>query len=124
MVCTLASAPGEVVEVARILRPVSEVPSIDSPATLTDWHFPWPAFDADWSRAALLVVDMQNYGCNPDVGLGEMLSRFHPETARYYLPRLTETVIPNVERLVAAFRGPAGRSSSRATDRCSPTGGT
>lgn len=81
---------------------------IDSPVTLAGWHFPWPAFEVDWGRAALLVVDMQNYGCNPEVGIGQMLSHHHPETARYYVPRLTEIVIPNVERLVAAFRK-AGR---------------
>jgi nicotinamidase-related amidase len=71
---------------------------------LEDWHFPWPAVEANWERAALLVVDMQNYGCNPDAGLGPMLRERHPRTAEYYLPRLTTTVIPNVTRLVAAFR--------------------
>ena len=77
---------------------------IDSPTTLPGWPFPWPAFDVDWQRAALLVVDMQNYGCNAEAGLGAMLSLHHPETAGYYLSRLTETVLPNAERLVAAFR--------------------
>jgi nicotinamidase-related amidase len=87
---------------------VTELPPIDSPASLDEWHFPWPAFEVDWRRAALLVVDMQNYGCNPDVGLGPMLLQRYPRTASYYLPRLAEVVIPNVERLVAAFRS-AGR---------------
>lgn len=81
-----------------------ELPPIDSPRTFEEWHFPWPAGEVDWERAALLVVDMQNYGCNPDVGLGQMLKERHPRTASYYLPRLTETVIPNVNRLVSAFR--------------------
>lgn len=85
-----------------------ELPPIDSPATLGDWHFPWPTFDVDWPRAALLVIDMQNYGCNPEAGIGSMLLQRYPATARYYLPRLSETVIPNAERLVAAFRA-AGR---------------
>ena len=107
MRCTLAFAP---VACRGRAYPadVSELPPIDSPATLAAWHFPWPAFEVDWSRAALLVVDMQNYGCNPDAGIGPMLSQRYPDTARYYLPRLAETVIPNVERLVAAFRR-AGR---------------
>ena len=83
---------------------MSELRPIDSPVTLPDWHFPWPAGEVDWERSALLVIDMQNYGCNPDVGLGPMLTERHPRTASYYLPRLTETVIPNVARLVAAFR--------------------
>ncbi|MFN0154772.1 MAG: cysteine hydrolase family protein [Gaiella sp.] len=83
---------------------MSELPPIDSPLTLEDWHFPWPAGEVDLRRAALLVIDMQNYGCNPAVGLGPMLAEHHPRTAAYYLPRLTETVIPNVTRLVSAFR--------------------
>jgi nicotinamidase-related amidase len=69
---------------------------------------PWPQFEVDWTRAALLVVDMQNYGCNPDVGLMQMLSERYPEIARYYLPRVTETAVPNTRRLLEAFRA-AGR---------------
>ena len=42
---------------------------------------PWPRFEVDWKRAALVVVDMQNYGCNPEAGLGPMLSERHPEIA-------------------------------------------
>jgi nicotinamidase-related amidase len=94
--------------VTGIFRAVTEPLPIDSPSTLEDWPFPWPGFEVNWERAALLVVDMQNYACNPDVGLGRMLSQRHPQTARYYLERLAEIVIPNVERLVVAFRG-AGR---------------
>jgi nicotinamidase-related amidase len=81
---------------------------IDSPETLPSWHFPWPAFAADWSRSALLVIDMQNYCCNPDAGLGPMLREHHPETASYCSRRLAETTIPATSRLLAAFRA-AGR---------------
>ncbi len=87
---------------------VVEPAPIDSPETLPGWHFPWPAFEVDWKRAALLVVDLQNYGCNRHAGIGKLIDRQHPEIAGYYLPRLEQTVIPNVERLLAAFRG-AGR---------------
>ncbi len=83
---------------------MSELPPIDSPVTLDAWHFPWPAFEVDWSRAALLVIDVQNYGCNPDAGIGLMLTQRYPETAQYYLERLTQTVIPNIGRLVPALR--------------------
>jgi nicotinamidase-related amidase len=85
---------------------VSE-PPIDSPETLPDWVFPWPRLEADWSRAALLVVDMQNYCCNPGAGLGPMLAQRHPDVAAYTTSRL-ETVIPAASRLVEAFRR-AGR---------------
>jgi nicotinamidase-related amidase len=81
---------------------------IDSPETLPGWHMPWPAFQVDWDRAALLVIDVQNYGCSADAGLGPMLRERHPEIAGYYLPRVTETVVPNVARLLEAFRA-AGR---------------
>ncbi len=83
---------------------MGEPMSIDSPETLPGWHFPWPAFDVDWSRAALLVVDLQNYGCNRHAGIGQLIERDYPEIADYYLPRLEQTVIPNVERLLTVFR--------------------
>jgi nicotinamidase-related amidase len=87
---------------------VGDPPPIDSPDTLPWWQFPWPAFDVDWQRSALLVVDMQNYGCNPRAGLGPMLAERHPETSAYVVERLTNVVVPNAERLVGAFRS-AGR---------------
>jgi nicotinamidase-related amidase len=65
---------------------------------------PWPHFDVDWKRAALVAIDLQNYGCNPDVGLARMLSERYPEIARYYLPRITETTVPNARRLLEGFR--------------------
>ena len=65
---------------------------------------PWPQFGVDWKRAALVVVDMQNYGCNADVGLPQMLSERYPEIARYYLRRVTQTAVPNARRLLEGFR--------------------
>jgi biuret amidohydrolase len=82
---------------------------IDSPETFAGWHFPWPAFEVDWQRAALVLIDLQNYGCNPAAGLGPMLTERFPEIARYYLPRVTETVVPNARRLLDGFRA-AGRA--------------
>ncbi len=87
---------------------MTDFPPIDSPETFPGWHCPWPAFEVDWERAALVVIDMQNYGCNPDVGLMAMLSERYPEIARYYLPRVAETVVPNTRRLLDGFRA-AGR---------------
>ena len=83
---------------------MSELPPIDSPETFAGWHMPWPQFEVDWTRAALLVIDMQNYGCSPEAGLGPMLSARHPEIAGYYLPRVTNTVVPNAQRLLEGFR--------------------
>ena len=78
-------------------------PPIDSPETLPDWVFPWPRLEPDWTRAALLVVDMQNYCCNPGAGLGPMLAERHPDVAAYTASRL-EILIPTAARLIAAFR--------------------
>lgn len=80
-------------------------PPIDSPATLPGWHMPWPDFAIDWRRAALVVIDMQNYGCDPQRGVAAMLALRYPEIADYYVPRLVDTVIPNARRLLDAFRG-------------------
>ena len=35
---------------------VSDLPPIDSPETFADWHMPWPRFEVDWKRAALVVI--------------------------------------------------------------------
>jgi biuret amidohydrolase len=77
---------------------------IDSPQTLPNWIMPWPEFGLDWSRAALIVVDYQNYACNPNCGLAGMIAQRHPEVAEYYLARLSGVAIPNTLRLVRAFR--------------------
>ena len=84
---------------------MSELPPVDSPETFAGWHMPWPRFEVDWNRAALLLIDMQNYGCSSEAGLGPMLSERYPEIANYYLQRVTETVVPNARRLLEAFRG-------------------
>jgi nicotinamidase-related amidase len=78
--------------------------AIDSPETFPDWHMPWPDFPVDWRSTALVVVDMQNYGCNPTVGVAKMLTQKYPAIADYYIERLVRTVIPNAQRLLAAFR--------------------
>ncbi len=86
-------------------RPADGVPPpIDAPVTLPDWPMPWPELELDWSRAALLVIDVQNYGCNREVGLGQLLAERHPELAEVYLSRLELAVIPHVVDLVGAFR--------------------
>ena len=83
---------------------MSDPPNIDSPETFAGWPMPWPQFEVEWGRAALVVVDMQNYGCNPDVGLMRMVSQRYPEIAAYYAPRLTQTAVPNARRLLEGFR--------------------
>lgn len=76
---------------------------IDSPDSFPDWIMPWPAFEVDWARAALLVVDYQNYSSNPDCGVAAMLVERHPKVAEYYVPRIRHT-IANTQRLLQSFR--------------------
>ncbi len=83
---------------------MTDLPPIDSPETLPGWHMPWPEFRIDWGRSALLLIDLQNYGCNPAVGVAAMLAGRYPEIARYYIPRLTDVVVPNARRLLSAYR--------------------
>lgn len=84
------------------------MPEIDSPANLPGWPMPWPSFGVDWERAGLLLVDLQNYACNPAMGVARMLAERYPTIASYYLPRLAGVVVPAARRLLDAFRA-AGR---------------
>jgi biuret amidohydrolase len=77
---------------------------VDSPETLAEWVFPWPHFAVDWRSAALVVIDVQNYGCNPDTGILELLTETQPAVAAYYGGRVQTTLVPNARRLVDAFR--------------------
>jgi biuret amidohydrolase len=82
--------------------------SIDSPATLPEWVLPWPEFEVDWRRAALAVIDVQNYSSNARVGIAQMLFEKRPRVAQYYDSMVLRTMVPNIERLIAKFRA-AGR---------------
>jgi nicotinamidase-related amidase len=77
---------------------------IDSPQSLPNWVLPWPTFQVDWRRAALLVIDYQNYSSNPETGTAKMLLEKMPTVAAYYVPRITEVTLPNTRRLLEAFR--------------------
>ena len=65
---------------------------IDSPESFPGWIMPWPSFHVDWSQAALLIVDMQNYSSNPSCGIGRMLAERYPDVADYYLPRIRHSI--------------------------------
>ncbi|MCH2210549.1 MAG: cysteine hydrolase [Fuerstiella sp.] len=75
----------------------------DSPDSLRDWIMPWPAFDVDWDRAGLIIIDYQNYGASSDCGLIPMLVQQHPDVAEYYVPRIRHS-ISNAQRLLNEFR--------------------
>jgi nicotinamidase-related amidase len=71
---------------------------------LTGWVLPWPRVEPNWSRSALLVIDVQNYSSNPSVGIAERLVAEGSPFAAYYVKRLTTVMIPNIRRLLDAFR--------------------
>jgi nicotinamidase-related amidase len=77
--------------------------TIDSPQTFPGWFMPWPAFEVNWNRAGLLVIDFQNYSSNPECGVARMLREQHPSVAEYYLPRL-DLALRNTQRLLESFR--------------------
>lgn len=56
------------------------------------------------SNTALLVIDMQYYDAHPDYGIvSQLKSREGEPAVQYYIDRLG-TIIPNVQRLLIAFR--------------------
>ena len=76
---------------------------VDSPDSFPEWFMPWPAFDIDWSRAGLVIIDYQNYGCNPNCGVAQMLAEQFRDVAEYYVPRIRATVA-NAAKVLDAFR--------------------
>jgi biuret amidohydrolase len=50
------------------------------------------------------VVDLQNYDAHPDHGLGPILRDLDADAAAYFYARVAEVVVPNVRRLLHAFR--------------------
>jgi biuret amidohydrolase len=74
------------------------------------------------TRQALVVVDMQEYFCQPGHALARFLATAgQPGAADWYWDRLETTVVPNISRLLAEFRARADlvlftEFGSRATD--------
>lgn len=69
---------------------------------LREWPLPLPRFSLELERTALLVVDMQVGSADPNVGASRYAN--HPGVAEYRTERMA-VIIPNIERLVRAFRG-------------------
>ncbi len=63
-----------------------------------------PTLALDERRTALLIVDMQNYGANPDSDQGRLMLERTPDQARAYFAQLDEVVIPNQARLLDFWR--------------------
>ncbi|OBA71013.1 hypothetical protein A5641_11385 [Mycobacterium sp. 1554424.7] len=56
-------------------------------------------------RPALVVVDMQRYFCEPDSALARFVGLGVADGGSWYFDLLRRVVVPNICRLLAAFRG-------------------
>lgn len=66
----------------------------------------FPGFDFPVTlQAALLVIDMQPCGVGAQAGLIQAIERTAPGYTRYLVDRIRREVVPNLQRLGAAFRG-------------------
>jgi len=66
----------------------------------------FPGFDFPiTAHAALLVIDMQPCGVGAEIGLIQAIERTAPGYTRYFADRIQQVVVPNLQRLGAAFRG-------------------
>lgn len=68
-----------------------------------------PPFVLDAGRTALIVVDMQNTTAARGYGVERLFQREHGPYGAYYFERIERVVIPNVARLLDAFRQTGGR---------------
>ncbi|MBI2318280.1 MAG: cysteine hydrolase [Betaproteobacteria bacterium] len=60
--------------------------------------------DFDPRNAALMVIDMQKGGCDPNFGRGRALKEKAPEAYEQWYGLLERTVVPNIKRLQGFFR--------------------
>jgi nicotinamidase-related amidase len=68
-------------------------------------HPVWAAdFELDIERTALVIVDMQNVTTCVGYSGHRFLSTGYPEVAAAYFRRVDDVVLPNIERLLTAFR--------------------
>ena len=71
---------------------------------LEDWPRALPAFTLAPTQTALLVIDVQRYCADPSIGLAAEIAAHHSTYASYAFPRLSQTVLPNIARLLGLFR--------------------
>ncbi len=63
----------------------------------------------DFSRAALVIIDMQYATGSPDGALGRKLKAEGSEVLELRFGRITRVVVPNIQRLLKAFRAKNGQ---------------
>ncbi len=68
------------------------------------WPFEPVQFSFEPAHAALVVIDMQYFDAHPDYGLAPAIKAMGFQNGSYYFERLSQTVVPNIQRLLTAFR--------------------
>jgi len=58
----------------------------------------------DPASTALLVIDMQRYFVRPDCALGRFLGQMDPQETKRYIRQVRDVVVPNIAKLLEAFR--------------------
>ncbi len=82
-------------------------PVTDDRQGLKSWQYicEIPEFPLDWANSALIVIDLHNYQVSTEHGLFKrLLDAGLGDDCAYALERLHNTLVPNVQRLLAAFR--------------------
>jgi biuret amidohydrolase len=77
-----------------------------NPDPRAGWQWPplVPDFPLDPEGTALVVVDMQAFTCDRELGWGPVLRAHYPPLYAHYYDRLEGVVLPALVRLLAAFR--------------------
>lgn len=57
-----------------------------------------------FDKSALLIVDMQQYFVDSNHAFGKLMHVFNPDGSRSYFERVSEGVIPNIQRIQKSFR--------------------
>jgi nicotinamidase-related amidase len=60
--------------------------------------------DFDVDQSALLVIDMQRYFVSTDHPFGQTIEKLVPGAGEGYFSRVKDVVVPNIQRLLTAFR--------------------
>src|ERR1051326_1675103 len=71
-------------------------------------------------KTALLVIDMQRYFVEPEHAFAQVLERMSPGVTAEYFERMTNTVVPNIQRLQKEFRGRGLPIFYTGTGTCKP----
>jgi nicotinamidase-related amidase len=72
--------------------------------SLEHWPGSLPTIEVDNSKAALIMIDMQNYYIHEDGEFRKMMTKSYPEMEGYFMREIIENVIPGQKKLLDYFR--------------------